>query len=547
MKDIGDSVAFRLRGHQSNRDAIGASVTLETGTLRQTKYLQAGTGFLAQHSKELFFGIGKPELGLRATVRWPNGLSQHFENLPINHRIEIEEGSNAFVAKPFVTAPSSYAHAGPLPQLEPLPSRVGTWLIEPLKAPGFSLPDLTGSMRELQQSQGSFVLLNFWTAATPLCRDQLKLLDRHHSEYASHLNVLAVNVDSAGDIAAARSLAAQERLSFPVLFATDEVAGIYNIIYRYMFDRRRDLALPTSFLLDRDGMIVKLYQGEIDPQNVLEDVRSIPTTTSDRMKKALPWSGQLYQSTFMRNDFTYGVALFQHGYLDQAAESFQQVIAAKPGDPEAYYNLGTLNLRRNDLEQARHYLEQTVKLKPDYPEAWNNLGMIAAQQQQTDQAIKDFQQSIVLRPDYAIALLNLGNVYRRERAFEKAGEVLMQALKIQPDNPEISYSLGMLDAEQNQMQPAADYLQKAIELRPNYPEARNNLGILFVQLQDYSKAEQQFKACINVAPTFDQAYLNLARLYAMQNKSANARDILQELLRIKPGSSEANQLLQMLH
>mgnify|MGYP001603096094 CR=1 FL=1 len=548
MKDIGDSVAFRLRGHQSNRDAIGASVTLETGALRQTKYLQAGTGFLAQHSKELFFGIGKSEPGLRATVRWPNGLSQHFENLPINHRIEIEEGSSAFAAKPFAAAPSSYAHAGPSPQLEPLPSQVGTWLLEPLKAPGFSLPDLFGNMRELRQSQGSFVLLNFWTAATPLCQDQLKLLHRHRSEYAAaHLDVLAVNVDRAGDRAAARSLTAQEKLSFPVLFATDEVAGIYNIIYRYMFDRRRDLALPTSFLLDRDGMIVKLYQGQIDPRNVLEDLRSIPATTSDRMKKALPWSGQLYQSTFKRNDFTYGVALFQHGYLDQAAESFQQVIAAKPDDPEAYYNLGTLNLRRNDLEQARHYLEQTVKLKPDYPEAWNNLGMIAAQHQQTDQAIKDFQQSIALRPDYAIALLNLGNVYRREGVFAKAGEVLMQALKIEPDNPEISYSLGMLYAQQNQMQPAADYLQKAIELRPNYPEARNNLGILFVQLQDYSKAEQQFKDCINVAPTFDQAYLNLARLYAIQNERANARDVLQELLRIKPASPEANQLLQMLH
>ena len=112
------------------------------------------------------------------------------------------------------------------------------------------------------------------------------------------------------------------------------------------------------------------------------------------MRKALPFGGVPYHDAFQRNDFTYGVALFQHGYLDAAAASFEQVIAQKPDDPEAYYNLGTLHLRRNDLQQARQYMEQTLKLRPNYPEAWNNLGMIAAQQGQPDEAVRDFQQSL---------------------------------------------------------------------------------------------------------------------------------------------------------
>src|SRR5436190_135864 len=59
MKDIGQSIVFRLRGQKSNRDAIGAAVTVEAQGHRQTKYLQAGSGFLSQHSKELFFGLAK--------------------------------------------------------------------------------------------------------------------------------------------------------------------------------------------------------------------------------------------------------------------------------------------------------------------------------------------------------------------------------------------------------------------------------------------------------------------------------------------------------
>jgi tetratricopeptide (TPR) repeat protein len=105
----------------------------------------------------------------------------------------------------------------------------------------------------------------------------------------------------------------------------------------------------------------------------------MPKDLGDRVRKALPFPGTLHQDTFQRNDFSYGVAFFQHGFLDQAADSFQQVIAEKPDDPDAYYNLGTLCLRRNATQDARKYLDQALKLRPNYPEAWNNLGMLAAQ------------------------------------------------------------------------------------------------------------------------------------------------------------------------
>src|SRR5208337_4230326 len=55
MQGIGDSISFRLRGRMSNRDAIGAQITLETGQGRQTRFIQAGSGFASQHSKEVFF------------------------------------------------------------------------------------------------------------------------------------------------------------------------------------------------------------------------------------------------------------------------------------------------------------------------------------------------------------------------------------------------------------------------------------------------------------------------------------------------------------
>jgi Flp pilus assembly protein TadD/peroxiredoxin len=547
MKDLGNSIAFRLRGRKSNRDAIGAAVTVEAEARRQTKYLQAGSGFLSQHSKELFFGVGKAQGTVHASIRWPSGLTQAFENLPVNHRIEIQEGSGEFLAKPFAAPPTSYARPGEPQKPELLPSSVETWLIEPLSAPEFSLPDLAGNMRDLRSFRGGALLLSFWTTASPPCSEQLRLLQKYQGTLASSdLRVLGINIDDPGDAQTARSFAAKEALRFPNLLATQDVAGIYNIIYRYLFDRRRDLPIPASLLLDKDGMIVKVYQGPVHPERLVEDLRSLPGTQADQIRRALPLGGVLYQGSFQRNDFTYGVAMFQRGYLEQAASSFKQVIAAKPQDPEAYYNLGTLYLRKNEFRGARQYLEQTLKLRSNYPEAWNNLGMVAAQEGQADEAIRNFKQSLLLRPSYSIALTNLGNVYRRQGAFAEAENLLRRAIEITPDDPEVNYSLGMLYARRDQLDQAAGYLEKAVSLRPDYPDALNNLGVLFVRERRNSDAEERFKTCIRVAPNFDQAYLNLARLYVILEEKQKAKEVLLALLQQQPQHKVAQKELEML-
>ena len=547
MQQIGNSISFCLRGTKSNRDAIGAAVTVEAGELRQTKLLQAGSGFLAQHSKELFFGLGSHRDKIRATVQWPSGHMQHLEDLPANHRIQVEEGSSNLIAASFASAPAGYAHSGPAPEQESLPQAINTWLIEPLKAPEFTLPDADQNPHELSSYRGKFVLLNFWSATGSQCLEQLSWFQQGISALrAASLIPIAVYADSASDPSSLHSLVEKERFHFPVLLASAEVAGIYNILYRYLFDRRRDLPLPSSFLLDREGMMVKVYQGPIAISQVLADLRSIPSTADERMNRALPFAGRLEQDAFRRNDFTYGVAMFQHGYLDQAAVSFQQVIATRPDNADAYYNLGTLRLRQNDFAQARQYLEQTVQLKPNYPEAWNNLGMIAAQSGNSDDAIRDFQKSLALRPNYATALLNLGNVYRRERDYANAQKCFDRAVQIQPDDPDVNYSMGMLYAQQGQLEQASEYLQRAIALRPDHAEALNNLGVLFVREQKLAQAEEEFKTGIRVAPQFDQTYLNLARLYAMQNDREKARKVLLELLRVQPEDAAAKQALEAL-
>ncbi len=77
LPDLPPSIVFRLRGvEKSNPDAIGAAVTIETGSGRRTRQLQAGSGFLSQHSKELVFGLGNARGPIKASIRWPSRTLQ---------------------------------------------------------------------------------------------------------------------------------------------------------------------------------------------------------------------------------------------------------------------------------------------------------------------------------------------------------------------------------------------------------------------------------------------------------------------------------------
>jgi len=253
---------------------------VETEKGRQTRTLQAGSGFLSQHSKEVFFGLGEAKGLVRASIRWPSGLVQELRQPPLNHRVWVEEGSEPSRIEAFKAKAVPFSKITTQAE-EPLPKIVKSWLLAPVAAPDFSLPDLTGQARTLSALRGKALLLNLWVSGSASCEQDLKVFNALHSRWASQgPQLLAVNLDrlSQGDSDGADkilALALERRLAFPILRGTDDVAGIYNILYRYLFDRHRDLSLPSSFLISDKGDIVKLYQGPIDPEQLERDLRNI--------------------------------------------------------------------------------------------------------------------------------------------------------------------------------------------------------------------------------------------------------------------------------
>lgn len=547
MREPGSAIAFRLRGRRSPRDAIGASITVQGGGRRQTRFLQAGSGFLSQHTKEVFFGLGEAPGPVEATVRWPSGLVQRFSGLPPGHAVSLEEDTAMFHVKPFASS-SPPAVSSPPPEAAPLPAQAETWLLAPVVAPEFSLPDLSGKARALASFLGRPLLLNFWSTLSPACGEELAGFERRYAQWASRgLELAAVNLNPPGDAAAVRAFVRARKLSFSVLLASEDVAAIYNLLFRYLFDRHRDLEIPTSFLVDEEGSIVKVYQGPADPRHVAEDFRQIPRTARERLAKALPFPGITEATQFRRNYLSLGSVYYRRGYFEPAAAAFRLAARDDPGSAEAYYGLGSAYLEQAKPAEARDYFERAVQLQASYPDtkadSWNNLGILAARQGRTDEAVRDFEEALRENPHHLIALENLGNAYRQQERWQEARQALERALAVKPDDAEANYSLGMVFAALDDTERAHMYLAKALQARPDYPEALNNLGVLYLRTGRRDEAVKSFETCMRVAPSFDQSYLNLARLYQLEGQAAKARAVLEELLRQHPGDARARKAL----
>ncbi len=88
-----NAIRFRLRGSASNSNGLGVRVDLTCGPDMsvQTKWMAAGRGYASSSDLVMHFGTGIATEVQHVQVRWPSGVVQTFENLPVNRLYSIIE------------------------------------------------------------------------------------------------------------------------------------------------------------------------------------------------------------------------------------------------------------------------------------------------------------------------------------------------------------------------------------------------------------------------------------------------------------------------
>jgi peroxiredoxin len=113
------------------------------------------------------------------------------------------------------------------------------------EAPAFILETLDGDTVSLEALRGEVVLVNFWATWCPPCRVEMPGFERvYRDKREQGFTIVAISTDRTGTDPVRDFLAARE-LTFPAAMATTDVVREFGGVR----------ALPTSFLIDRQGRI----------------------------------------------------------------------------------------------------------------------------------------------------------------------------------------------------------------------------------------------------------------------------------------------------
>ncbi len=563
--DIGHSnrsLALRLTATKGNRDAIGARIELETPDGRQVRFLGCGSGFLAQHSKELVCGLG-PHSEASVQVRWPGGRVSEYRNLAAGYRYHLVEGKPVAEREPLAdkvgtsglgargqAGDREIPHSPVAPQAETLPQRFSTWLVDPLPLPPLDVLHLADVASPQTAGGLERRLLWLWDAAD---KDQgLQPFLQLQKQIASRL--VLWNGDSASPVLAALDCAPWR--------ADSRFRDFCSTLLAHLFDYRREPVLPIGLLVEtgvKDSplasaagtarqaetapatmSLVKVYWGGATAEELLRDYRS----SGKSGVAALPFPGRALLCSFRRDARTLGSALATAGLFIEA-EAYLEQASANSRDADALYDLALVRRELGKISLAIAGVKAALAARPEFPEAENLLGVLLMQSGDQAAAQAHLEAATRNAPDFAEAWNNLGYLLLR-RDPDRARAALGKAVALAPDFPEALNNLGILSAQQGDGAKADKLFHRALALQPDDEQAANNLGVLYARQGRTQEAVETLSNLLQRNPDAASVLLNLARLEASLGKVSEAQDVLQKWLTRHPTDTTARQLLSII-
>lgn len=139
--------------------------------------------------------------------------------------------------------------------------------------PNVMFPELQGGNLSLASLKGKVVLVNFWQTYCEPCREETPWLIGFQSKYASSgFTILGVSMDDEGKKTVDPFVhntkfdvdGKQETMNYPILIGDDNIVEKFGGL----------IGFPTSFLISRDGKVVKRYIGLVDKDDLQKEIET---------------------------------------------------------------------------------------------------------------------------------------------------------------------------------------------------------------------------------------------------------------------------------
>jgi len=160
---------------------------------------------------------------------------------------------------------SSFFSSAALVLLAASAASLGAQQKAPVKrAPDFSLKDANGKLIRLADYKGKVVLLNFWATSCGPCKLEIPWFVEFQKTYKDKgFAVIGVALDEEWDVV--KPYIAARQVNYPVVVGTEAVDKAYGGIE----------ALPTTFVIDRQGRIASTHVGLIPKKDYESEIQQL--------------------------------------------------------------------------------------------------------------------------------------------------------------------------------------------------------------------------------------------------------------------------------
>jgi tetratricopeptide (TPR) repeat protein len=166
---------------------------------------------------------------------------------------------------------------------------------------------------------------------------------------------------------------------------------------------------------------------------------------------------------------------------------------------------------------------------------------------QFNQAIKELEKAIQLDDKNEQAYHNLAIVHIDLKNWQKAAQLLTRAAALNPKNANYQFLLGRSYQELGESEQARNAYENATSLDPNFYKPSYFLGMVYTDLDEPQKAMQAYTDACTKNGRFIPAYGALANLYIEYGFLDNAKQVLEEALKVVvPNSDEHAEVEKLL-
>ncbi|MEE2825142.1 MAG: ASPIC/UnbV domain-containing protein [Planctomycetota bacterium] len=530
-------VSFKLTGKLCNRDAIGARIRVKPSNGDWlTRTVTAGSGFLSQSSKRITFGLGSSDAIEAVEIAWPDGSRNSLKDVAVDQHYLITQSESEPEVAPFARPQPVRLQPGAIPRVES--GQVTTYVVPPLRMPITEIKTDDGRSAPVKWAEGddtkSYTLINLWASWCEPCKVELKeFAEQYDSLQALGVRVIALTTDGLPGQETSLSDAQKvaNKLKFPFTWGTAKADWIDKmaLLRGAYYDVQQPYPIPTSFLVDSQGQLRMVYQGQVTIDQLRQDIERLTLPAEELRDWITPFAKTWVSGPRSSNDLRLKNLFAKHGYEADAIyfDSF-----AGPEKARLQYANAVKSITANDFQTASLTLRKAIELDPTYAPAHLNLADIiskAAQQsrgptvmQAYAQAEQHYRSAIQHGSNEFDAHFGLGFVLARLGRVNDAIAAFDKASERAPDKWESRLAVAKLLGSQGKFADAIQRLQDAVANQPENETLVSELAGLLVHSGQYESSRQLCQSYLQKLPQAAEIQARLGDSYLFGGQPGSA-------------------------